>query len=133
MKVAVGRAEALLMGNHVRSLLLYLATHPPRPAVPRKGPRRTDSSRSGANLALALALAGAAAVLYILAVFVAEESNADWLWPVSAVVGGAGAITGWSAGTPRPRGRALAAVVLGGLIFAVVLLWVIVAAISGDL
>jgi hypothetical protein len=93
------------------------------------GATAQDSSRAN----LALALAGAAAVLYILAVFVAEESNADWLWPVSAVVGGAGAITGWSAGTPRPRGRALAAVVLGGLIFAVVLLWVIVAAISGDL
>ena len=88
-----------------------------------------DSSRAN----LALALAGVGAALYILPVFIAEDSNSDWLWPVSAVVGAAGAITGWTAGRPRPRGRALAAVVLGGLVFAVVLLWVIVTAISGDL
>ena len=88
-----------------------------------------DSSRAN----LALALAGVAVLLYILAIFIAEDSNADWLWPVSAVVGAAGAITGWNAGRPRPRGRALAAVALGGLVFAVVLVWFIVAAISGDL
>ena len=49
------------------------------------------------------------------------------------VVGAAAAITGWSTGRPRPRGRALAAVVIGGLLFAVILAWAIVAGISGDL
>jgi hypothetical protein len=87
-----------------------------------------DSSR--ANVALALASVGVA--LYIVAIFVAEEINAEWLWPVSAVVAAAGAITGWSAGRPPPRGRALAAVVLGGLVVAVTLVWFVYAAISGD-
>lgn len=93
------------------------------------GATAQDSSRAN----VALALAGTAVALFIVAIFVAEDNNADWLWPVSAVVGAAGAITGWSAERPRPRGRAWAAVVLGGLIFAAVLVWVIVAAISGDL
>ena len=82
---------------------------------------------------IALALAGVAVALYIVAMIVAQDEKNDWLWPLAGVVGAAAAITGWSAGRPRPRGRALVAVVIGGLLFAVILAWAIVAGISGDL
>lgn len=63
---------------------------------------------------------------------VAQDGN-DWLWPLTGVVGAAAALTGWSAGRPRPRGRALAAVVLGGLLFTVILVWGVVGGITGTL
>lgn len=81
---------------------------------------------------VALTLAGVAVALYIAAMIVAQDDN-DWLWPLTGLVGAAAAITGWSAGRPRPRRRALAAVVIGALLFTVILLWAVVAGISGDL
>jgi hypothetical protein len=83
-----------------------------------------------ANLAFGLAVV--AVVLYVLAMIVAQEEN-GWLWPVAGLLGGAAAVTGWMAGKPRPRGKALAAVVMGGLVFIVILVWTIVAAATGDL
>ncbi len=91
-------------------------------------PAAEDSSRANA----ALALAGGALLLYIIAMIVAQDDN-GWLWPLAGVVGAAAAITGWTAGRPRPRGRSLAAIVIGGLLFLLILGWAIVAAISGDL
>ena len=93
-----------------------------------RGAARDQAPRAN----IALALAGVAVALYIVAVIVAQEEN-GWLWPLTGIVGAAAAITGWSAGRPRPRGRALAALVIGGLVFTVILVWVIVAGISGDL
>ena len=94
-----------------------------------RGAARDQAPRAN----IALALAGVAVALYIVAVIVAQEEKNEWLWPLTGVVGAAAAITGWSAGRPRPRGRALAALVIGGLVFTVILVWVIVAGISGDL
>ncbi len=81
---------------------------------------------------IAVALAGVAVALFVVAIIVAQDGS-DWLWPLTGVIGAVAAITGWSAGRPRPQGRALAAVVIGGLVFTVILVWVIVAAITGDL
>ena len=84
---------------------------------------------SRANTALAIAVVSV--VLYIVAMVVAQEDN-DWLWPVAGLVGGAAAVMGWMADKPKPRGRALAAVVLGGLVFVAILGWVIWAAATGN-
>ena len=96
--------------------------------------RSTDDmgtmSESRANFAFGLAVV--AVVLYVLAMIVAQEEN-GWLWPVAGLLGGAAAVTGWMAGKPRPHGKALAAVVMGGLVFIVILVWTIVAAATGDL
>ena len=80
----------------------------------------------------ALAVSGVAVVLYIVAMIVAQDSN-EWLWPLSGVVGLVGAVMGWAAGKPRPQGRALAAVVLGGLVFLTVLGWIIWAMATGNM
>ena len=80
---------------------------------------------------IALALAGVALALFVTAMVVAQDGN-ELLWPLAGVVGLAAAITGWSAGRPRPRGRALAAVVIGGLPFLMVLGWIVVAVITGS-
>ena len=88
---------------------------------------REDSPQANA----ALGVAGLGIILYVLAIFIAEERN-EWLWPLALVLGAAGAIMGWMAGRPRPQGRALAAVVAGGLICALTLLWAVVAAITGN-
>jgi peptidoglycan/LPS O-acetylase OafA/YrhL len=90
-------------------------------------------SASGANVALGLALLSV--LLYVVALAVAgdDDSENGWLWPVAAVVGGAAAFAGWRAGSPRPRGKALAALLLGGLVFLSILGWIVVAAFSGNL
>ena len=97
--------------------------HQPTDRVTGPVSQRTD---------LALGLAVVALILYVVAMVIAQEKN-DWLWPVAGLVGGAAAVTGWMAGKPRPRGKALAAVVIGGLIFLAILGWTIVAAATGDL
>lgn len=84
---------------------------------------------SRANTALGIAVGGF--VLYVIAMIVAQEDH-GWLWPLSGLLGAAGAITGWMAGKPKPRGRALAAVIVGGLVFAVILAWIIWAAATGN-
>jgi peptidoglycan/LPS O-acetylase OafA/YrhL len=92
-------------------------------------------SRSGSRENVALSVALLAVVLYVVAMAVAGDDDSDygWLWPVAAVVGGGAAIAGWRAGAPRPRGKALAATVLGALVFVVIVGWIVVAAITGDL
>ena len=87
----------------------------------------TDDSR--ANMALGIAVL--ALVLYLVAMFVAGETN-DWLWPLTGVVGGAAAVMGWTSGKPRPRGKSLAAVILGGLIFLSIIGWIVVAMATGN-
>jgi hypothetical protein len=89
----------------------------------------TTSADSRAKTALGIA--GLAVVLYVVAMVVAQEEN-GWLWPVAGLVGGAAAVMGWVAGKPRPQGKALAAVVLGGLVFVTILGWTIWAAASGN-
>jgi hypothetical protein len=89
----------------------------------------TDTT-SRANLALGVS--ALAVVLWIVAMIVAQETN-GWLWPLSGLVGAAGAITGWTAGKPRPSGKSLAAVILGGLVFAAILGWIVWAAATGNL
>lgn len=88
----------------------------------------TDAT-SRANTALGVAIA--AFVLYVIAMIVAQQDH-GWLWPLSGLLGAAGAILGWTAGKPKPRGRALAAVIVGGLVFAVILAWIIWAAATGN-
>lgn len=88
-----------------------------------------DADSSRANIALGLAVVGV--VLYIIAMIVAQEEN-GWLWPVAGLIGGAGAIAGWQAGRPRPQGKTMAAVVLGGLVFLTVLGWTIWALATGN-
>lgn len=87
-----------------------------------------DASRAN----VAVGLAGAAVVVFVIAMIVAQDDN-DWLWPLAGVLGGVGAFTGWRAGRPRPQGKALAAVVLGGLVFLFILGWIIWAASTGNL
>lgn len=95
--------------------------------TPREAPH-DESPRVNA----ALGIAALAVALFIVAIVVAQDGN-DWLWPLTGVVGAVAAITGWSAGRPRPRGRALIAVVVGGLLFALIAAWGIVGSITGDL
>ena len=86
----------------------------------------TDSS---ANIALAVSLVA-------LAVWIAlAAADADGpIWLAVLVLGGAGAFLGWrTGGGARPTGRGLAALVIGGIAFAAVVLWMVVAAITGDL
>ena len=87
----------------------------------------TDESR--ANMALGIAIL--ALVLFVAAMFVAGEDN-DWLWPVAGVVGGIAAGMSWAAGKPRPHGKSLAAVILGGLIFLSIIGCIIVAMATGN-
>lgn len=87
---------------------------------------KTDST---ANTALAVAVAAAALWIGLAA---ADADGPAWLGVL--VLGGIGAYLGWrSGGGSRPAGRGLAALVIGGIAFAAVVLWMIVAAISGDL
>lgn len=89
-----------------------------------------EGSESRAKTAHRLAIL--AVVLYVVAMIVAQEKN-EWLWPVSGVVGAVAAIMGWSAGKPRPRGQALAAVIMGGLIFLSILGWIVWALATGNM
>lgn len=81
----------------------------------------------------ALGLAGVAVAVFVVAVILDDQEGNDWLWPLAGVVGAVAAITGWSADRPRPRGRALIAVVAGGLVFALIAGWVTVSATTGNL
>ena len=87
----------------------------------------TDESRG----AIALGVAVLAVLLFVVAIFVAQEEN-DWLWPLAGLLGGAAAVMGWTTGKPRPRGKSLGAVVLGGLVFSSIVLWIIVAIATGN-
>jgi cytochrome b subunit of formate dehydrogenase len=80
---------------------------------------------------MALGIAVLAVVLFITAMVVAQEDN-DWLWPVAGVVGGVAAYMGWNAGRPRPQGKSLAAVTLGGLVLVVIVVWIIWALATGN-
>ncbi len=100
--------------------------------APERTPNRVPREQSPLVNA-ALALAGVAVALFVVAVILDDQGGTDWLWPLAGVVGAVAAISGWSADRPRPRGRALIAVVVGGLIFALIAGWVIVGAITGNL
>ncbi len=91
-----------------------------------------SSASSASRASVAVGLAVTAVLLYVIAMAVAEDDN-GWLWPLAGVVGAAAALTGWTAGRPRPRGKALLAIVLGGLVFGIILAWIVVAAFTGDL
>ena len=94
-------------------------------ATSRTGP----GNPSLVNLALGLAVG--AAVLWLVFTVLSVEGP---IWLLVGLLGAAGAITGWrSGGGATPRGRALAAVILGALAFLSVLIFTIVLAISGDL
>ena len=77
----------------------------------------------------ALVVSTLAVVLYVVAMLLDENGGYGWLWPVAGLAGGAGAVMGWQSGH---RGRALLAVVLGGLVFLSIVGWIVVAAISGE-
>ena len=78
----------------------------------------------------ALAVSGLAAVLFVVAMIVAQETN-GWMWPLAGLLGGVGAVMGLMAGKPR-AGKALAAIVLGALVFAAIVGWIIWAAATGN-
>ena len=87
----------------------------------------TDSS----NANVALGLSAAAALLFVVAMVVATDGN-DWLWPLAGLLGGVGAFTGWRAGRPKPQGKALLAVVMGGIVFLFILGWIVWAMATGN-
>ena len=93
------------------------------------------SERADSRENLALGLARVSLVLYVVAMAVAgdDDSSYGFLWPVTGILGGVAAFMGWRAGAPRPRGKALAATVIGALVFLVILGWIVIAAITGDL
>lgn len=68
----------------------------------------------------------------MLSIIVAQEDN-SWLWPVTGLVGLVAAVVAWTAEPGQPRGRALIAVIAGGVIFVLVFGWAIVGAITGNL
>ena len=88
----------------------------------------TTENASRVNVALGVSVA--AVVLWVVAMIVAQEGN-EWLWPLSGVVGAIGAVLGWTAGSPR-KGKAMAAIVLGGLVFLAIVGWIIWAAATGN-
>ena len=108
----------------------------PRPAVVSEGAvmgsQNGTTTGSDSRATTALGVAVLAVVLYVIAMVVAQEKN-DWLWPVAGVVGGVAAVLGWNAGKPRPSGKALGALVLGGLVFVTILVWTIWAAATGNM
>ena len=94
----------------------------------------TTSGNAASRTTLALGLSVVGALLYVVAMFVAgEDGSNEWMWPVAGVLGLAGAIMGWMAGKPRPQGRALAAVVLGGLTAVIIIGWIVWAAATGNM
>jgi hypothetical protein len=88
----------------------------------------SGSETSRANLALAIS--GVAVLMFLIAVVAGDEN--DWLWPVAGLLGAAGAAAGWMAGKPKLAGKAMLAVVLGGLVFLFILGWIIWAAATGN-
>ena len=91
----------------------------------QESPIETAEPRTNA----ALGVSALAVVLYVVAMMLDENGDYGWLWPVAGLAGAAGAVMGWQAGR---RGRALLAVVLGGLVFLSIVGWIVVAAISGE-
>jgi peptidoglycan/LPS O-acetylase OafA/YrhL len=89
-----------------------------------------NASRTG----MALGTSVLAVIVFVVAMLVAGDDNdpQEWLWPVAGVLGLIGAVLGWRAQRP-PKGRALTAVILGGLVFLVILGWTVVALIAGDM
>ena len=84
---------------------------------------------STANAALAVAIAAAAVWIGLAAGGVDGP-----IWLAVLVLGGIGAYLGWrSGGGSRPAGRGLAALVIGGIAFTAVVLYIIVGAITGEL
>ncbi len=86
---------------------------------------------SGSRANVALGVSALAVIVWVVAMIVAQEDN-DWMWPLAGLLGGVGAVMGWMAGKPRPRSKALAAIVLGGIVFAMILGWIIWAAATGN-
>ncbi|MFN2418859.1 MAG: hypothetical protein ABR593_08045 [Candidatus Limnocylindria bacterium] len=105
----------------------------PAPTTATPEASRATPEASRANTALAVAVV--AAVFYVAAmIFDSDDGGAaGLLWPLSGLTGAAAAYLAWKAGAPRRRGRALAAFILGGLLFLMILGWVVVAAFTGDL
>ena len=83
--------------------------------------RPGNEQPSRANLAAALAVAAVAAWVVLVAV------DADGpIWIIVGVLALAAALTGWRAGAGgMPQGRALAALVVGGLLFVVFVVFTI--------
>ena len=90
-----------------------------------------DTAASRTNVALGVS--GLALALFALAIVMGDDAVPEWLWPVAGLFGLVGAVMGWMAGKPRPAGKAMAAVVMGGLVFVVILGWIIWAAVTGNL
>lgn len=91
-----------------------------------------DTASSRTNAAVALGISAVALVVYIIAMLMGDDAAPEWLWPVAGILGLVGAVMGWMAGKPRPAGKAMAAVVLGGLVFVVILGWIIWAMATGN-
>ena len=91
----------------------------------------TPAGTASPSTNLALGLAGAAVLVFVIAMVVATDGN-DWLWPLAGLLGASGAVAGWRADRPRPQGKALLAVVMGGLVFLIILGWIIWAASTGN-
>lgn len=80
--------------------------------------------RSRASLAAALAVAA----VVVLAVLIAVDADGP-IWILQGVLALAAAVTGWRAGGgAAPRGRALAALVVGGLLFVMFVVFTIMEA-----
>ncbi len=95
------------------------------------GGARGRTGGGGPLINAALALAGLGVVLFVVAIIVTQDDQNDSLWPVTGPVGAIAALMGWSAGRPRPRGRSLSAIIIGGLLFAFIVGWVIVVGLQG--
>ncbi len=81
-----------------------------------EGARRSAGGQEPTRANLAAGLAAAAVVVW--AVLVAVDADGP-IWIVEGVLALAAAVTGWRAGGgAMPRGRALAALIVGGLLFA---------------
>ena len=91
---------------------------------------QVDTASSRATVAMGVS--GVALVLYVIAMVMGDDAAPEWLWPVAGLLGLVGAVMGWMAGKPRPAGKAMAAVVVGGLVFLVILGWTIWAVATGN-
>lgn len=83
----------------------------------------------------AFKVAIAAVVLWLAAFAFAGDDDAGaagMLWPLAGLTGGVAAVMAWKAGRPRPAGRALTALLLGGLVFVAIVGWTLVALITGE-
>ncbi len=88
--------------------------------------QRTAGAAESSRANLAAGLAVAAVVVW--AVLMAVDADGP-IWIVLGVTALAAAVTGWLAGGgTMPRGRALAALVVGGLLFAMFVVFTIIEA-----